>query len=77
MTSPPLIISASGSSAFLAPGDEGPLGTARARALDRGSVRNDDVLPLYTDGIVERPGTTRGEAPSSCDTWPPRLHVTT
>ena len=58
---PPLVVDADGTSAYLPPSGAAPLGTrggfeARPARLEAGQV-----LVLYTDGAVERPGRTPQE----------------
>ncbi|MBX3286266.1 MAG: SpoIIE family protein phosphatase, partial [Actinobacteria bacterium] len=54
---PPLVLDPEGGSRFLEPSGQGPVGTARQRAVIDGDLALGHVLLLYTDGIVERPGT--------------------
>ena len=58
---PPLLAGATGGGAFLEPSGAGRIGEADQRAA-RTAQLGDEVLLLYSDGIVERPGVpaTRG-----------------
>jgi anti-sigma regulatory factor (Ser/Thr protein kinase) len=55
---PPLVVSASGRTRFLAPTDAGPLATGTGLATRHARLEPGDVLLLYSDGLIHRPGTT-------------------
>ncbi|MDD7965317.1 SpoIIE family protein phosphatase [Actinomycetospora lemnae] len=59
---PPFVVTAGGSARWVTGGVTGPLGTgAPAPTPVRDTLRADEVLVLYTDGLVERPGHTLDE----------------
>ncbi|MET7403903.1 ATP-binding protein, partial [Dactylosporangium sp. NPDC005572] len=58
---PPLVVPAAGGAAFLDVTGGGPLGTGGGFPVLRARLDAGDVLLLYTDGIVERPGRTAAE----------------
>ncbi|NUR08033.1 MAG: SpoIIE family protein phosphatase [Nocardioidaceae bacterium] len=53
---PPLVVSADGGSRFLPTSGSGPLGTGRRPATARAQLAPDELVLLYSDGLVERPG---------------------
>jgi serine phosphatase RsbU (regulator of sigma subunit)/anti-sigma regulatory factor (Ser/Thr protein kinase)/anti-anti-sigma regulatory factor len=53
---PPLVVTAGGEARYLAPTGGGPLGTGADFAAGHDRLEVGDLLLLYTDGIVERPG---------------------
>ncbi|MGH3414413.1 MAG: SpoIIE family protein phosphatase [Marmoricola sp.] len=55
---PPLVVTGSGEYRFLAPTGAGPLATGGGFTVAREQLRPDDLVLLYTDGAVERPGRT-------------------
>jgi serine phosphatase RsbU (regulator of sigma subunit)/anti-sigma regulatory factor (Ser/Thr protein kinase)/anti-anti-sigma regulatory factor len=58
---PPLVIRR-GEAMYLATSDAAPLATGSGRfPLRSGRVEEGDLLVLYTDGLVERPGRTMGQ----------------
>jgi serine phosphatase RsbU (regulator of sigma subunit)/anti-sigma regulatory factor (Ser/Thr protein kinase)/anti-anti-sigma regulatory factor len=54
----PLVVSADGSCRRLPATAGGPLGTGSAHAAHPDRLEDDDMIVLYSDGIVERPGLT-------------------
>ncbi|UWZ41860.1 SpoIIE family protein phosphatase [Dactylosporangium matsuzakiense] len=59
---PPLLVTASGEPRYLSPSGAAPLGTAGEFPEAAASLDEGDVLLLYSDGIIERPGRTVAEA---------------
>jgi anti-anti-sigma factor len=53
---PPLLVDADGVAHFLPPATGGPLGTSSTFVPAETRMHAGDVLVLYTDGLVERPG---------------------
>jgi serine phosphatase RsbU (regulator of sigma subunit)/anti-sigma regulatory factor (Ser/Thr protein kinase)/ABC-type transporter Mla MlaB component len=53
---PPLIVTAHGQTRYLAPSGAGPLGSGAGFAVARDRLDLGDLVLLYTDGIIERPG---------------------
>jgi len=53
---PPIVIGPDGRSRCLAPSGAGPLGTGSPPATSTDALRPGEVLLLYSDGLVERPG---------------------
>ena len=53
---PPLVTGRAATSAYLDPSGTGPLGEDGQRHALRGRLEREQVLLLYTDGIIERPG---------------------
>lgn len=58
---PPLVVGAGGEGRFLATTGSGPLGTGSTFHPLHEQLGEDEVLLLYSDGIVERPGRTASE----------------
>lgn len=58
---PPLAVTLDGTHRFLPATGGGPLGTGAAPSLATGELRDDEVLVLYSDGLVERVGRTLDE----------------
>ncbi len=54
----PVIVSKDGTVRFLTPTDGGPLGIGSLHALATDTLRPGDLLLLYSDGLVNRPGRT-------------------
>jgi serine phosphatase RsbU (regulator of sigma subunit)/anti-sigma regulatory factor (Ser/Thr protein kinase)/anti-anti-sigma regulatory factor len=52
----PLVVAPDGSTRFLEPSGAGPLTTDSAYPTARDAISTDEILLLYTDGLVERPG---------------------
>lgn len=59
---PPLLISADGEPRFLPPTGAGPLTTGTGFATGHDRLEEGDLLLLYTDGVVERPGRSTAES---------------
>jgi serine phosphatase RsbU (regulator of sigma subunit)/anti-sigma regulatory factor (Ser/Thr protein kinase)/anti-anti-sigma regulatory factor len=59
---PPLVVAASGAARFLPASGAGPLGTGTAFPVAAARLDPGDVLLLYSDGIIERPGRAAAEA---------------
>ncbi|MFI5910316.1 SpoIIE family protein phosphatase [Dactylosporangium sp. NPDC051541] len=59
---PPLLVTAAGEPRFLTPSGAGPLGTSGGLPEASAVLGEGDVLLLYSDGIIERPGRTVVEA---------------
>jgi anti-anti-sigma factor len=55
---PPLIIGSDGSARFLESTGGGPLGTGQQGTLRTATLGAGEVLFLYSDGLIERPGRT-------------------
>ncbi len=53
---PPLLVDASGRATYLPPSGGGPLGSGLGHPFVEHPLAPDELLMLYTDGIVERPG---------------------
>jgi anti-sigma regulatory factor (Ser/Thr protein kinase)/anti-anti-sigma regulatory factor len=53
---PPLVIATDGRARYLAQAGSGPLGTGSPPAMRSETLRTDEVLLLYSDGLVEQPG---------------------
>ncbi|HEX6404379.1 MAG TPA: SpoIIE family protein phosphatase [Pseudonocardiaceae bacterium] len=53
---PPLVIPVDGPPRYLPPTGGGPLGTGSTFPLDKTTLHTGEVLLLYSDGILERPG---------------------
>ena len=59
---PPLVVTAAGTPRWIGLAASGPLGTgAAAPTVTADALEPGDVLVLYTDGLVERPGRTLDE----------------
>jgi anti-anti-sigma factor len=59
---PPLLVTASGEPRFLPPTGAGPLTTGTGFATGHDRLELGDLLLLYTDGVVERPGRSTTES---------------
>ncbi|WP_230203081.1 SpoIIE family protein phosphatase [Parafrankia discariae] len=59
---PPPLIAGSDTARFLPESGQGPLGTGASYAVLRDRLEPDEVLLLYSDGIIERPGRTPAAA---------------
>lgn len=59
---PPLVASRTGRSRFLTPTGAGPLSTGADYVCGQDVLEIDDVLLLYSDGVLDRPGRTPAEA---------------
>jgi len=59
---PPMIVSRTGRSRFLKPTGAGPLSTGSDYVHGRDLMDVDDVLLLYSDGLIGRPGRTPAQA---------------
>jgi PAS domain S-box-containing protein len=57
----PLIIAQDGTARFLPRTGAGPLGTGSARALASGKLAPGELIFLYSDGLIERPGLSLDE----------------
>ncbi len=55
---PPLLVDADGSSRFLPDTGSGPLGTGAPHALATDTIGPGELILLYSDGLIERPGRT-------------------
>jgi serine phosphatase RsbU (regulator of sigma subunit)/anti-sigma regulatory factor (Ser/Thr protein kinase)/anti-anti-sigma regulatory factor len=76
---PPLIIGAAGSTRYLPGTGTGPLGTGSPPALATGTLPPGELVLLYTDGLIRRPGRSAAEgmaelaaAAASAASQPPR-----
>ncbi len=58
---PPLVVGRDGEARYLAPSGAAPLATTRELTCDRDTLGEGDLVLLYTDGLVERPGRTLAE----------------
>lgn len=58
---PPLVVSAEGDVRFLPARGDGPLGTGGPPTVSTATLAPDEVVLLYSDGLVERPGRTLEE----------------
>jgi PAS domain S-box-containing protein len=59
---PPPLVAGPGRARFLDPSSQGPLGTGARYTLQQDRLGPDEVVLLYTDGIIERPGHTPAAA---------------
>jgi serine phosphatase RsbU (regulator of sigma subunit)/anti-sigma regulatory factor (Ser/Thr protein kinase)/anti-anti-sigma regulatory factor len=59
---PPLVITGEGRTRFLEPTGSGPLGTGSRPALSLALLEPGEVVLLYSDGLIERPGRTTEES---------------
>ena len=62
---PPVVVTAAAEASFLPTSGAGPLGSGRGFATARHRLAEGDLLLLYSDGLVERPG--RGPAQSTVE----------
>jgi serine phosphatase RsbU (regulator of sigma subunit)/anti-sigma regulatory factor (Ser/Thr protein kinase)/ABC-type transporter Mla MlaB component len=58
---PPLVIASDGRARFLPATGSGPLGTGSAPVLSLAQLQPGELVLLYSDGIIERPGRTTRE----------------
>ncbi|WP_435747149.1 SpoIIE family protein phosphatase [Nocardioides sp. SYSU DS0663] len=58
---PPLVVNAAGETTFLPASGAGPLASGLPFELAEHQLEEGDVLVLYSDGIVERPGRTAAQ----------------
>lgn len=58
---PPVVVSADGNTRFLHQSGSAPLGVGHHHAVVRRSLEAGDVVLLYSDGLIERPGRTMAE----------------
>jgi serine phosphatase RsbU (regulator of sigma subunit)/anti-sigma regulatory factor (Ser/Thr protein kinase)/anti-anti-sigma regulatory factor len=58
---PPLVISADGATRYLPGSETGPLGTGQLPTLLTETLGPDEVVLLYSDGLIERPGRSLDE----------------
>jgi anti-sigma regulatory factor (Ser/Thr protein kinase)/anti-anti-sigma regulatory factor len=58
---PPLIIGAAGTARYLAGTGTGPLGTGSPPVLATAALAPGELVLLYSDGLIERPGRTAAE----------------
>ena len=58
----PLIVSADGATRYLAASGAGPVGTGSAPVLAADRLLPGEVILLYSDGLIERPGRTLTES---------------
>ena len=58
---PPLVIGVDGRARYLAGTGKGPLGTGSPPVLASSALAPDELVLLYSDGLVERPGQTIAE----------------
>jgi anti-sigma regulatory factor (Ser/Thr protein kinase)/anti-anti-sigma regulatory factor len=59
---PPLVVSASGETRYLGPTGTGPLGTGSGIAVAEDGLAPAELLLLFTDGAIERPGASRSRS---------------
>ncbi|MBL7258716.1 SpoIIE family protein phosphatase [Paractinoplanes lichenicola] len=59
---PPLAATVAGATRFLPPSGGGPLGTGSQPVIAEATLAPDEVLLLYTDGLIERPGQSTQDA---------------
>jgi anti-sigma regulatory factor (Ser/Thr protein kinase)/anti-anti-sigma regulatory factor len=55
---PPLVVGAAGGTGYLAATGAGPLGTGSELALGSAALRAEHCMLLYTDGLIQRRGST-------------------
>lgn len=58
---PPVLVGVDRTASYLPGTGAGPLGSGRGFPVGRQQLREGDVLLLYSDGLVERPGRTPGQ----------------
>ncbi|MCW2765505.1 MAG: regulator of sigma subunit, anti-anti-sigma factor RsbU [Nocardioides sp.] len=58
---PPIVVESSGSATYLPASGSSPLGSARPVTVAEYTLGLGDVLVLYTDGLVQRPGRSASE----------------
>lgn len=58
---PPLVIAENGRTRFLPATGSGPLGTGSVPTLSMAQLEPGDLVLLYSDGLIERPGRTAGD----------------
>ena len=58
---PPLVIGTDGTARYLAGTGTGPLGTGSAPVLAADRLTSGELVLLYSDGLIERPGQTMAE----------------
>ena len=59
---PPLVVTGAGDAQYLEPTGAGPLATGKGFATRRASLADGDLVVMYTDGLVDRPGRTPAES---------------
>ena len=58
---PPLVIADDGQTRFLPATGSGPLGTGSATVVSTAQLEAGELVLLYSDGLIERPGRTAGD----------------
>lgn len=58
---PPVVVTAAGDASYLPPSGAGPLGSGAPVRAGRHRLDEGDLLLLYSDGLVERPGRSAAE----------------
>ncbi|MDP7721251.1 SpoIIE family protein phosphatase [Mycobacterium sp. TY814] len=58
---PPVVVGADGNTRFLHQSGSAPLGVGHHHAVIRRSLKAGDVVLLYSDGLIERPGRTMAD----------------
>ena len=59
---PPLVVTGAGDAQYLVPTGAGPLASGKGFATRRASLADGDLVVMYTDGLVDRPGRTPAES---------------